>query len=77
MDQLIVALPQKYPTGTRVTFIGKQGNETIVGDEIARTANQPRSEVFSSLSSRLPRIYMQDGSIVSIRNAMLDSINLS
>jgi alanine racemase len=77
MDQIMVALPQKYPTGTRVTFIGQQGNETIVGDEIARTANQPRSEVFSSLSSRLPRIYMQDGSIISIRNAMLDSINLS
>ena len=75
MDQLMVVLPQRYPTGTCVTFIGQQGNETIVGDEIARTANQPRSEVFSSLSSRLPRIYMQNGSIISIRNSMLDSIN--
>ncbi len=76
MDQLMVALPQKYPIGTRVTFIGQQGNETIVGDEIAQTANQPRSEVFSSLSSRLPRIYTQDGSIISIRNSMLDSLKL-
>lgn len=76
MDQLVVALPQKYPTGTRVTFIGQQGNETIVGDEIARAANQPRSEVFSSLSSRLPRIYTQDGSIISIRNLMLESLTI-
>lgn len=76
MDQLVVALPQKYPTGTCVTFIGQQRNETIVGDDIARAANQPRSEVFSSLSSRLPRIYMQNGSIISIRNLMLDSLTI-
>ncbi len=77
MDQLVIALPQKYPIGTRVTFIGRQGNETIVGDEIAAAAKQPRSEVLSSLSSRLPRIYIKDGSIINIRNAVLDSLNLS
>jgi hypothetical protein len=48
----------------------------FVEDEIAQTANQPRSEVFSSLSSRLPRIYTQDGSIISIKNSMLDSLKL-
>ncbi len=76
MDQLMVGLPRKYPTGTRVTFIGRQGNETIVADEIAQRASQPRSEVFSSLSSRLPRIYRQNGSIISIRNLMLESVDL-
>jgi alanine racemase len=76
MDQMMVALPQKYPVGTRVTFIGQQGNETITADEIAQKVNQPRSEVFSSLSSRLPRVYMQDGSIISIRNSMLEFLNL-
>ncbi|CAF3941275.1 unnamed protein product [Rotaria sp. Silwood1] len=73
MDQLMIALPEKYPVGTRVTFISRQGNETIVGDEIAQKANQPRSEVFSSLSSHVPRIYKQDESIISIRNPMLES----
>ncbi|CAF1371119.1 unnamed protein product [Adineta steineri] len=72
MDQLMVALSRKYPTGTRVTFIGQQDSETILADEIAQKANQSRLEVFTSLSSRLPRIYRQDGSIVSIRNAMLN-----
>lgn len=76
MDQLMVALPRKYPVGTRVTFIGRQGNETIVADEIARLASQPRSEVFTSLSSRLPRRYFRNGSIDHIQNAMLDIINL-
>jgi len=76
MDQLVVALPQKYPIGTPVTFIGQQGNETIVGDEIAQAANQPRSDVFSSLSSRLPHLYTQNGSIVSIRNLMLNSLTI-
>ncbi|CAF2105582.1 unnamed protein product [Rotaria magnacalcarata] len=73
MDQLTVALPQEYPVGTRVTFIGRQGNETIIADEIAQKANQPRSEVFSSLSNRLPRVYIQDGSVISIRNLILES----
>jgi alanine racemase len=59
MDQLMVALPQKYPVEPRVTFIGQRGNE-----------------IFSSLSSRLPRIYTQDGSIISIRNSMLDTLSL-
>ncbi|CAF3838095.1 unnamed protein product [Rotaria sp. Silwood1] len=55
MDQLVIALPQKYSVRTRVTFFGRQGNETIVEDEIAQKANQPRSEVFSSLSNHVPR----------------------
>ncbi|CAF3745012.1 unnamed protein product [Adineta steineri] len=72
MDQLMVALPRKYPTGTRVTFIGQQDNETIFADEIAQEANQSRLEVFTSLSSRLPRIYRENGSIVRITNTMLN-----
>lgn len=76
MDQLIVALPKKYPVGTQVTFIGQQGNETIVVDDIAQRANQPRSEVFTSLSDRVPRIYFQDGTIIKIKNSLLDSVDL-
>ncbi|CAF3419340.1 unnamed protein product, partial [Rotaria sp. Silwood1] len=44
MDQLMIALDRKYPVGTRVTFIGQQGNETITGDDVAREAKVPRSE---------------------------------
>lgn len=77
MDQLVVALPERYPVGTRVTFIGRQGNETIMADEVAQRAGLPRSEVFSSLSDRLPRVYVQNGVIVSTRNSLLQSVDLS
>ena len=77
MDQLVVALPQRYPVGTRVTFIGKQGNATITADEIAQRAGQPRSEVLSSLSERVPRVYMRDGKILHVHNALLESVDLS
>ena len=77
MDQLMVSLPQKYPPGTRVTFIGRQGNETILADEIAQKAGVPRSEVFTSLSSRVPRVYWRDGSVVSVRNALLEQFGSS
>lgn len=33
MDNLTIALPRRYPVGTRVTLIGQQGNEVISGDD--------------------------------------------
>ena len=73
MDQMMVALNQSYPVGTRVTFVGQQGNETITGDDVARLAKVPRSEVFSSLSSRVPRVYKQEnkqnGAISTVRRS--------
>ena len=57
MDQLMIRVDQYYPVGTRVTFIGTQDNETITGDEVAATAKMPRSEIFSSLTNRVPRVY--------------------
>ncbi|CAF0892477.1 unnamed protein product [Adineta ricciae] len=64
MDQLMVALDHEYPVGTRVTFIGQQGNMTITGDEVASAAKIPRSEVFSAISSRVPRIYKDNNTII-------------
>ncbi|UJR11325.1 hypothetical protein I4U23_015506 [Adineta vaga] len=68
MDQLMVVLDREYPVGTRVTFIGQQGNLTITGDEVASNANIPRSEVFSAISSRVPRIY-KDSRTTSASNS--------
>ncbi|CAF1302543.1 unnamed protein product [Adineta ricciae] len=64
MDQLMVGLDREYPVGTRVTFIGQQGNMTITGDEVASAAKIPRSEVFSAISSRVPRIYKDNNTII-------------
>ncbi|CAF4925739.1 unnamed protein product, partial [Rotaria sp. Silwood1] len=35
MDQLMIGLDRPYPIGTRVTFIGQQGNDTITVDDVA------------------------------------------
>lgn len=75
MDQMTIALPENYPVGTRVTLIGQQGNETILGEEIAATGNVPRSQVFASLSSRIPRLYIENGQLTSIENLLLSQIN--
>ncbi|CAF1404868.1 unnamed protein product [Adineta steineri] len=78
MDQLMLALDREYPVGTRVTFVGQQGNETITGDDVAREAKIPRSEVFSSMSSRVPRVYPKilNAGIINIHNYLLNSLCL-
>ncbi|CAF3820746.1 unnamed protein product [Rotaria sp. Silwood1] len=76
MDQLMIRLDQKYPVGTRVTFIGQQGKETITVNDVAQYANVPMQEVFCSLTSRVPRIYKQNVSIISGENAFFKSFNL-
>ncbi|CAF5142804.1 unnamed protein product, partial [Rotaria sp. Silwood1] len=35
MDQLMIGLDRPYPIGTRVTFVGQQGNDTITVDDVA------------------------------------------
>ena len=77
MDQLMVVLDQSYPVGTRVTFVGQQGNETITGDEIAMAAGLPRSEVFSSLSNRVPRLYtLSNRTIINVANSLAATLRL-
>ncbi|CAF4811119.1 unnamed protein product [Rotaria sp. Silwood1] len=39
MDQLMIRLDQKYPVGTRVTFIGQQGKETITVNDVAHPSH--------------------------------------
>lgn len=75
MDQLTVALPRKYPIGTRVTLIGRQGHETILAEEIASAANVPRSQLYASLSNRIPRLYFENGRLTSIENLLLNQVS--
>lgn len=75
MDQMTTALPKGYPVGTRVTLIGQQGHETILADEIASRANVPRSQLLAALSSRIPRLYFEDGQLTSIENLLLNQVS--
>lgn len=58
MDALIVRLDRAYELGTKVTLIGKQGDEMIEMDEIAYHLDTINYEVPCMIGKRVPRIYI-------------------
>jgi alanine racemase len=60
MDQTMVRLPKKYPMGTEVVLIGKQGNESITVEEIAKRWGTVEVDVTTSINFRVPRVYVRD-----------------
>jgi alanine racemase len=76
MDQLMIKLDQNYSINTRVTFIGQQNNEIITGDDVAREAGLPRSEVFCSFTNRVPRLYIQTELIKNAGESLFVSLKL-
>lgn len=75
MDQMTIALPKSYPVGTQVTLIGQQGDESILGEEIATRVKVPRSQLFAALSVRIPRLYFENNRLISIENSLLNQIH--
>jgi alanine racemase len=61
MDQLMIRLSEPVPLNTKVTLIGKQGNETISVDEVAERLETINYEVPCTISSRVPRVYKEAG----------------
>ena len=57
MDQMMVRLPQELPVGTKVTLLGRDGNDEITATELAEQAGTINYEILTSLSPRLKRIY--------------------
>ena len=76
MDQLMVRLDQYYPEGTRVTFIGQNGNETITVDDVASKANISTAEILCSFTIRMPRIYRSALSIVNSTASSIERLPL-
>ena len=61
MDQLMVDatdLPEIFP-GEIATLIGANGEERIIVEEIARKIETTDHEITTSLTSRLPRVYVE------------------
>ncbi|WP_045519269.1 alanine racemase [Neobacillus niacini] len=71
MDQCMVKLPYAVPVGTTVTLIGKQNDEFISVNEIARKLETINYEVPCIISNRVPRLYKQGGKIVVLKNYLL------
>ncbi|MEK4027077.1 alanine racemase [Pseudobacillus sp. FSL P4-0506] len=71
MDQCMIRLPEEMPIGTKVTLIGKQGEEEITMDDIARKMETINYEVPCIVTARVPRVYKQNGEIVEIVNPLI------
>ena len=73
MDQLmadVTALGQ-VRVGDTVTLIGRDGEEEITADELAEKEGTINYEVVCALSKRVPRVYVKNGKVDSIYDALL------
>lgn len=70
MDQFMICLDQEYPIGTKVTLIGKQGEEEISADEVADHLDTINYEIPCMISQRVPRVFQQDGRTIAVRNSL-------
>ncbi|WP_404451204.1 alanine racemase [Virgibacillus necropolis] len=60
MDQTMIHLDKEYPIGTKVTLIGKSGNDEIEMDEIANYLDTINYEIPCMISERVPRVYKKN-----------------
>ncbi|CAK8054549.1 alanine racemase [Eupransor demetentiae] len=56
MDQIIVSLSQPEEVGTKVTLLGRDGDQEIKIEDLAEHAGTIPHELLTEFSSRLPRI---------------------
>jgi alanine racemase len=56
--------------GDLVTLLGTSHNETINAQELAKWANTIPYEITCRISPRVPRVFMKDEKIVSVRNLL-------
>ncbi|PAB01033.1 alanine racemase [Enterococcus canintestini] len=59
MDQIMIRLPKKVPVGTKVTLIGKNGNQEVTLQQVADKLETIHYEVACGFSSRVPREYIE------------------
>lgn len=61
MDQMMVDVSDipGVELGDQVVLIGEQGNESIYADELAEKCNTISYEILTSISDRVPRIYVE------------------
>jgi alanine racemase len=73
MDQMIVDATDipGVAQDDEVVLIGRQGNEQITADEIARLAGTINYEVTTSLLPRVPRVMIRSGQVVEISRPLI------
>lgn len=74
MDQCMIKLSKPLPIGTEVTLIGESQGLSISVDEIATKLDTINYEIPCMITSRVPRVYIQNHQVVHIRNPLLSHI---
>ncbi|BCA86557.1 alanine racemase [Enterococcus saigonensis] len=59
MDQIMIRLPYEMSVGTKVTLIGKNGNNEITLQQVAEKLETIHYEVACGISPRVPREYIE------------------
>ncbi|MEK3806433.1 alanine racemase [Bacillus sp. FSL H8-0547] len=72
MDQCMIKLPSQKEIGTKITLIGSQNDEMIPVDEVAEKLGTINYEVTCTITSRVPRMFLRNKSIIEMRNSLLD-----
>lgn len=78
MDQCMIGLDavrqlagqEVIAAGEEVVLIGSQGDASIPVEEVAQQLGTISYEVICMLAARVPRVYVENGSIVKMRNAL-------
>jgi alanine racemase len=58
MDQFMIRLPRAYKPGTKVTLVGRDGDDEITLQDVADYAGTIHYEIACGLSERVPRVYV-------------------
>ncbi len=66
MDQFMIRLPKKYPVGTPVVLIGKDGDKEITLEDLANHIGSVPQEIPSMITYRVPKVYYYNGEIVEV-----------
>lgn len=72
MDQLMIHLPYEMGVGTKVTLIGKQGQEHVSMDDVAAYLKTINYEVPCMVNFRVPRVFRKGGAVVEIENLLAE-----
>lgn len=71
MDQFMIRLPRKVAIGTKVTLIGRDGDEEISIDDIARQLGTIVYEIPCMIHPRVPRVYFKEQEMTGAENDVL------
>lgn len=75
MDQTMLDVTEAMPVsvGDEVVLYGRQGDEVISVDEVARLLNTISYEVTCAVGRRVPRVYLEGGRQVGVVNRLMDA----